>query len=455
VSRRVGLAERVDTFIEGEKLLRPGDCVLVAVSGGLDSCVLLHYLVGAGYSVGIAHCNYRRRGEESDKDEQFVRQLSIRYAADFHVAHFSGKYETRPGFPARSDRTGNFQARARHFRYRYCKKILNEYHYDRLVTAHHLDDNLETLLMNLSRGSGYPGLAGIPVRGDLPLARPLLCVDRSEILAYAREHDLDWREDESNASDDYLRNRIRHHLLPVLKETLALGPDNLGRSFALLRGGRHFYEQGLSLEKNPELRRRGSEWLLHISRSSLTRDQQFTLLRHHLRPGYPISDADLGHVLGMTAGDHWSHKGLRVRRTENELLFEHATPCSGEEVVISDLPYTYSIGNERYYFSIVDRPNRLRQPGVWHLRVPEFPLHLRPRKNGDRLRPLGLGGSKKVKDMLIDAKIPVWERERPMVLTDAKQRILALLDHCIDQDSALGSEDKRALRIQKTASPAS
>jgi tRNA(Ile)-lysidine synthase len=241
------LVDRVDAFVQHEGLLQPGQRVLLAISGGLDSTTLLHYLNQAGYRVGLAHCNYGRRGAESDADEEFVVELARKWDCPVHVTHYPIPTSSEPGIasPPTEPKQPNFQEGARHYRYKYFKKILDEYKYEILCTAHHLDDNLETLLINLGRGSGLAGLAGIPVRTDFPLVRPFLCVSRREIEDYARHHRVDWREDASNQSDDYLRNRIRHHLVPVLREVLNLTEGSLERSLRHLRSGLTFYERGI------------------------------------------------------------------------------------------------------------------------------------------------------------------------------------------------------------------
>ncbi|RBA27516.1 tRNA lysidine(34) synthetase TilS [Flavobacterium tibetense] len=183
--------------------------LLLAVSGGLDSMVLMHLFQELRYSIGIAHCNFQLRGKESDADENFVKLQ----AEKFQIPIFSTRFETEKF--ANTNKL-SIQLAARKLRYDWFYQLLEEENYDYLLTAHHLDDQLETFLINLSRGTGIEGLTGIPATND-KIMRPLLPFSREEICAFAEENSLSWREDSSNTSTKYLRNKIRHEVIPILK----------------------------------------------------------------------------------------------------------------------------------------------------------------------------------------------------------------------------------------------
>jgi tRNA(Ile)-lysidine synthase len=448
VSQFLGLEDRVRNFIREHGLLQPEARPLLAVSGGLDSTALVHFIAGQGHEFGIAHCNYRMRGADSDADEAFVRKLGRTYGVPVFVFHY-------PSPVQRVKQEGNFQERARQYRYTHLKKILDEYNFTVLLTAHHLDDSLETLLINFGRGCGYAGLSGIPLRSDFPLARPFLAVSRREILDYAHSESLSWREDASNQSNDYLRNRLRHRVIPKLRNTLGLDADRLRTTMDQLRSGRHFYNFGLSRTHYPELQRQGNDWSYQPDDDTLSRSEQLTLLRHHLLPEYPIHPEELRYVLTLADGMQWIRDDLVVRRYRGKIHFTFRREEVAPATQITEFPMVVSSGRSTVRFSVMDRPENLATPGRWYLRLPRLPLHLRPRKNGDRMRPFGLGGSKKIKDILIDAKVPAWERDAPLVLTDAEGSILALVGHCIDEAVAVGPGDARVLAISVNESPAS
>jgi tRNA(Ile)-lysidine synthase len=190
-------------FLKGKKLL-------LAVSGGIDSMVLVHLFQQLNYHIVIAHCNFQLRGEESDADEVFVKTICKQFKVPFHGIKFDTKTSAE-------EQKKSIQVTARNLRYDWFSKLLEENEIDFLLTAHQLDDSLETFIINLSRGTGLDGLTGIPMQNE-NIIRPLLYFSREEVVAYAKENNIQWREDSSNASDTYLRNKIRHDIVPILKE---------------------------------------------------------------------------------------------------------------------------------------------------------------------------------------------------------------------------------------------
>jgi tRNA(Ile)-lysidine synthase len=190
-------------FLQGKKLL-------LATSGGLDSMVMLTLFQELKYDIAIAHCNFQLRGVDSFKDQKFIQE----YADANHIPVFITQFDTEA---FAKDFKLSTQVAARDLRYKWFYELIEEQGFDYVLTAHHADDNLETFLINLSRGTGLDGLTGIPERND-KIVRPLLSISRDEILKFATDNKIVWREDSSNASDKYLRNKIRHHVVPLLKE---------------------------------------------------------------------------------------------------------------------------------------------------------------------------------------------------------------------------------------------
>ena len=196
-------------FISDKQLFLPTEKILLTVSGGIDSIVLFDLFLKAGFSFGVAHCNFSLRGSESDGDEEFVSQLAIRNGISFHVKRFdTGSFA--------NEKALSIQMAARELRYKWFEELLDEFQYKYVVTAHHLNDIIETMLINLSRGTGLAGLHGIPEKNGR-IIRPLLFTGRDAIREYAEENALQWREDSSNIEEKYARNLIRHRIVPVLK----------------------------------------------------------------------------------------------------------------------------------------------------------------------------------------------------------------------------------------------
>ena len=204
------MIEAFKQFIEKKQLYSPGDKIFVAVSGGIDSVVLLDLFHKTNFQIAVAHCNFSLRGTESDEDEKFVAGLAKNYNIDFFVKKFNTKkFSKENGL--------NIQEAARKLRYDWFNSIAEKHNFDKIAVAHHFDDQAETFFINLFRGSGVSGLRGMPIKRD-NIIRPLLFARRAEIEKYAAENKLSFREDSSNFSDKYLRNRIRHNLLPEIEK---------------------------------------------------------------------------------------------------------------------------------------------------------------------------------------------------------------------------------------------
>jgi tRNA(Ile)-lysidine synthase len=197
-------------FLEKEDLLKEDSSVLLAVSGGIDSVVMVDLFHRAKVNFAIAHCNFQLRGKESDNDEKFVEQLAKKYSVTF----FSTKFDTK-----KFGKTNklSIQEAARKLRYEWFEEICKKHNIDSIATAHHLNDSIETFFINLVRGTGIEGLKGIPIKNGR-IIRPLIIFTRKKIEAYAKKKKLKFREDSSNKEDVYLRNKIRHQLIPLLNK---------------------------------------------------------------------------------------------------------------------------------------------------------------------------------------------------------------------------------------------
>lgn len=228
-------------FRSQQQLFDPSDRILLAVSGGVDSVVMCALFHNAGLRFGIAHCNFGLRGAESDADEAFVEALAVHYNVPFHTVAFETSAFAKK-------QKLSIQAAARRLRYEWFESLRLHFKYAFIATAHHRDDSAETFLINLVRGTGIAGLHGIlPKQGRV--IRPLLFAAKAEIIAYAGKHGLEYREDSSNASERYLRNRIRHQVIPALKELNAAAEDNILQAMDYLRGVEKIYKKEVERQR--------------------------------------------------------------------------------------------------------------------------------------------------------------------------------------------------------------
>ncbi|HEU5290922.1 MAG TPA: tRNA lysidine(34) synthetase TilS, partial [Cyclobacteriaceae bacterium] len=227
------MQEQFLNHIQKHSLCHRGERILLAVSGGLDSVVMLHLFRETGFSIGVAHCNFQLRGTESDGDENFVRQLCLQMGVPFFIKRFDTQAYAW-------ENNLSIQMAARELRYSWFDHLLEENQYNLLGTGHHFDDTMETIVLNWIKGSSVEGLAGIPVK-NRKIIRPLLFATRAQVEKHAAEKGIQWREDQSNLTDDYQRNFIRHQIIPKLKElnpsletTLHTGIEKLQGDLELL-----------------------------------------------------------------------------------------------------------------------------------------------------------------------------------------------------------------------------
>lgn len=406
------MLEAFQQYIREHDLLGNTDRVLLAVSGGLDSMVMLHLFREAGYAMGVAHGNFGLRGSESEGDEAFVGAYCRKHGLPFYSKRFDTKNY------AESHKL-SVQMAARELRYTWFNELLLEGHYHWLATAHHLNDNVETVLLRWSHGSGLDQLTGIPRKNDR-IIRPLLFASREEIAAFARSAGITWREDSSNLATNYQRNFMRHEVIPKIKE---INPS-LETTFAL------------SLEKlegAAELMRRGLEQL----RDSMTRqegrnlvvDKHLLLLLQH--PGYILYAwlRDYGfeyeRCKQMAAAAAQGQSGARFMSVSHTAVVDRDTilisPRDRDEyhdVLVEDWQDKAALGPWVMHFHQEKGTQISRDPAVAtvdYSRV-KFPLLWRKWKPGDSFVPLGMKGAKKLSDFLIDEQVPLTEKGRVTVV---------------------------------------
>lgn len=387
-------------FLKEERLL-------LACSGGLDSVVLAHLCLATGLDIVLAHCNFKLRGAESNGDEDFVRKLGRQWGVEVHAKHFeTEEYARNQGV--------SIQMAARDLRYKWFVELLNSTGSGYVLTAHHADDSLETFLINLSRGTGIDGLSGIPeINGKV--VRPMLPFSQKELLEYAKSENVDWREDSSNASTKYLRNKIRHQIVPVLKE---LHPT--------------FLQNFLNTQKNLSQ----SNSILHNSINELkavllqSSNGDIKIKIEDLQQLKPL-EAYLYGLFNEFGFTEWEDvKGL-LTTTSGKQVFSptHRLLKDRDYLILSKLE-----SNTGQTFYVHAKDNRIEQPvkllledvrsmdkrdkNVVFLDKEKlnFPLVLRNWINGDYFYPFGMKGKKKVSKFFKDEKMDVVSKEKQWLL---------------------------------------
>ncbi|TND09226.1 MAG: tRNA(Ile)-lysidine synthase [Bacteroidetes bacterium] len=426
--------------IEKEKLLLPGDRVLLAVSGGVDSVVLLHLFMESGFDFGVAHINHKLRGAESDEDARFVAELAAASGKKF----FGHTIDDLDSQIAKGE---SLQSAARRIRYAFLEKTVSENNFDCIATAHHLDDNLETVLINLLRGSGVSGL-----RGMLPkqhgIIRPLLFANRKEIEAYAGKEKLHWRHDSSNDSDDYTRNRLRHQVIPSLKEmqpglekVLGQMTDRLRQTELLLQAAADEYRKtcteetatGTVIDAQKLAALPAPETLLHL----WLRDKNFHAVQ--------LADALQTALAGESGASFFSSTHRLLCDRGKIHVLEISEPFAAELLIEKhgNLP-----GIHIDDFTGDGETKKSASPfsEFFDSGALSFPLLLRPWRPGDRFIPLGMKQHKKISDFLVDQKVPLHEKEKTLVLESGGE-IAWVVGHRISESFKIKPGSRSVTRI--------
>ncbi len=450
-----------DTF----RHLSPANCqLLLAVSGGVDSVVLIDLVHHSGFNYQIAHCNFQLRGEESERDENFAKSLGEKYGKEVFVKRFDTKAYSL-------ENKLSIQVAARDLRYAWFKEIVDRWEMtiDRnasgpvnghlssnnyTLTAHHADDNIETLLMHFFRGTGIQGMMGIqPILPERKLIRPLLPFRKKELLEYANEHELNFVEDSSNASDKYTRNFFRNQLLPQIQEVFPQVEENLLNNIERFHEVAELYKQSVELHLHKLLEQKGNEW--HVPVLKWKKAKPLHTITWELIKTFGFHAAQTEEVIKLldaANGSYQASASHRIIRNRNWMIISPIETASAQHILIeeNDKNILFENGSLLIQNSSPRYPGDKIQnnPSEAFLNLDEiaFPLLLRKCKAGDYFYPLGMQKKKKISRFLIDLKLSKTEKEKVWVL-EANQKILWVIGYRIDNRFRITDQTKKILHI--------
>lgn len=434
-----GLKTLVAHYIEDRRLLDKSRLQLVALSGGADSVALLLLLRDLGYRLEAVHCNFQLRGDEADRDEDFCQSLCDELALPLHRAHFDTRaYAQLHGI--------SIEMAARQLRYAYFRQLREAIGAEAICVAHHRDDSVETILLNLIRGTGIHGLTGMkPRQGDV--VRPLLCVSRADLVSYLDGLGRSYVTDSSNLVADVKRNKVRLQILPLIEAINPSFRDTVLTMAAELEGIEQVVDTQLAHYAEAT----------ELSIEAIRQEPSAELaLYYFLQPRHfnPSQIRQIADRLAASSGSRWispTHELLsdRGRLTIHPLEADAPRPMR--------MPETgrYSYANEvTVRLSRVERDDRFVLPTspetvALDADKVKFPLIIRRTQQGDRFVPLGMKGGKLVSDFLTDQKKSVWEKRHQVVVCDAEDQILWIVGNRIDHRVRITDSTRRVLLIEK------
>ena len=420
------MIQKFRQHITRHHLCSKNDKILAAVSGGVDSVVMLDLLVQSGFKPAVAHCNFHLRGDESDGDEAFVRQLAKKYGLPVfvhqcHAAGFAKEHHI------------SIEMAARDLRYTWFEKLMYEHHFQKLAIGHNRDDDAETFFINLFRSSGLHGLKGIPVERN-HIIRPILFASRDEILQYANNQKLNFREDSTNATDDYLRNRIRHHLMPFMEDNFPGSRDGLAGSLEKLKENDALFELLLKEKKEQIFESSGNGY--RIPKKMLRGFPKTNILLYYLLRDFGFNRSQTDQI------------NTSINNNQNGQIFNSGTyrllsdrDCLFIEPVSTNQSKTWPVELKSAEIKTpVNLQTRLlpndstfvlkRAKNIAYFDADKLtePLVLRKWKKGDRFEPFGMRGSKLLSDFFIDEKFSRFEKENTWLLVSGNT-ILWVVGH--------------------------
>ncbi|NHM04063.1 tRNA lysidine(34) synthetase TilS [Flavobacterium celericrescens] len=387
--------------------------LLLAVSGGIDSMVLMHLFQQLLYDISIAHCNFQLRGNESDGDEMLVKKI----CQDGYIPYFITSFDTEK---YSRDNKLSIQLAARKLRYDWFHELLAENQLDYLVTAHHLDDNVETFLINFIRGTGLEGLSGIPSQNG-NIIRPLLPFSRLEIENYALENKIQWREDSSNASDKYFRNKLRHDIVPILKELNTGFLDSFQNTLNYLQQAESLVNDASKLVYEKVVVEKENQLEIHLK--PLLEYQNYKAYLFQWLKGYGFTSWNDVYDLVQAQSGKQVFSETHVLLKDRTILLLYPKNKYDAQVV-------YKIEKEQSNLNfplnlVFSKAVNISLNGNHTIFVDadkvQFPLELRKWQEGDYFYPVGMNGKKKLSKYFKDEKYSLLDKENQWLLCSNDQ----------------------------------
>ncbi|WP_026776530.1 tRNA lysidine(34) synthetase TilS [Polaribacter sp. Hel_I_88] len=421
-------------FLKDKKLL-------IAISGGLDSVVLYQQLATLHFDISLAHCNFNLRGKESDLDAEFVNNLSQKTSNQIFIKSFDTQKYSK-------ENKLSTQIAARELRYSWFQELAEKHHFDFIITAHHADDNLETFLINLTRGTGLEGFTGIPkINGNI--VRPLLPFSREEILKYAKENNISWREDASNASTKYTRNKIRHQVVPILKEVNPSLLSSFEKTLENLQESQQILTDSIDKVSSEIMETKNAITKINIDKIQQLSNSKAYLYQLLKKFGFTEWN-DVYDLLSAQSGKQVFSETHRLLKDRDFLMLTKKTNVISNVVEKSLIQENQSkITNpvQLTFEQTQEKSTENKQTIYVDKDLLKYPLLIRKWQNGDYLYPSKMQGKKKLSKFFKDAKFSLLEKENTWLLCNANNEIIWVINHRQDRRFSIKPSTKSTLKI--------
>lgn len=422
--------------------------ILLATSGGADSMVMAYLFSKANIPYAIAHCNFQLRGAEADGDEQLVKDWAKVNNKPFHSIRFNTQQVAL-------DEKMSIQETARMLRYSWLEEIRHQQNYTAIATAHHANDNAETLLINFFKGTGISGLHGILEKNG-NIIRPLLFASRQDIEAYAAQHDITFRNDSSNTSDKYLRNAVRHNILPVVATYFPSIVNNLNENIERFKQVETVYKTAINKQIHKLKEQRGADVFIPILK--LAKVSPLETLCYELFSAYGFTSAQVPHIIaliGAASGKYMESEQYKLIKDRNFFILTKKDSHDTDTILIDKLPVKITTKEASFSFIATTEIaiSATEDIALIDLDKIQMPLLLRKWKAGDYFYPIGMGmKKKKLARFFIDQKIPIHQKEKIWVL-ESNKKIVWITGLRLDERFKISPSTKHTLKV--TISPLS
>lgn len=442
------MIERFKSFIEEHNLFSGADRILLAISGGIDSMVMLELFLRTGYNIGVAHCNFTLRGEDSDADEALVGKIAAKHDLPFYSRRFDTSSHA-------IENKVSVQMAARELRYAFFDELCTQHGYDHVATAHHLDDQIETFFINLARGTGIAGLHGIPLRNE-KIVRPMMFAYRRDLEEYQKENKVEFREDDSNRELKYMRNKIRHEIIPLFTELNPSFRGEMTNTMKRLSGTEQIYKQVIELAIRETVSQEEGRYYIDVNKLKMFSPLEQVLFEIVVMFGFRQDDVhNIINAMDGISGKKFLSQAWQlvidrdkmiISAIQQKEVFFDILIDEDIEKISKPIPLTFERLDAKD-FSIPLGSN-IAALDVDRL---QFPLIIRKWEQGDTFIPLGMKNRKKLSDFFIDEKISVVDKENIWVLCSSDE-IAWIIGHRIADPFKITNQTKKIFLVRHPAS---